>query len=148
MPMLYLVQHGKAYPKEVDPERRLTGEGIKETEAVARKAVELGVKVREIWHSGKARAKMTAEILARHIGCNKLVERPGLNPLDDPMPTYNELIELEYEVMIVGHLPFLSRLLTMLLRVDTEVVKFRYSYLLGLERDESGKYYIVMYVPP
>jgi len=148
MPMLYLVQHGKAHPKEIDPERRLTEEGVKETEAVARKAAELGITVKEIWHSGKARARMTAEIFARHIGCNKLVERPGLNPLDDPMPTYNELIQLEYDTMIVGHLPYLSRLLSMLLKVDTEIVKFKYSHLLGLEREESGKYYIVMYVPP
>lgn len=148
MTRLYLVQHGKAHPKEVDPERRLTQEGVKETESVAGKARQLGVSVAEVWHSGKARARMTAEIIARAIGCSKLVEKSGLDPLDDPTPISNELLNIDYDVLIVGHLPHLSRLLSLLLHVDTEVVRFQYSHLLALEREESGKYYIVWYIPP
>ena len=143
-----MIQHGKAYSKDVDPERRLTKEGVEETESVARKAREMGVSVEEIWHSGKARARMTAEIMGRILQCGNVVEKPGLAPLDDPTPIYNELVETGYDVMVVGHLPHLSRLLSLLLHVDTEVVRFQYSHLLALEREESGKYYIVWYIPP
>lgn len=148
MRRIYLVQHGKAYPKDVDPERRLSQEGVEETESVARKARGLNVSVAEVWHSGKARARMTAEIIAQSIGCNYIIEKAGLAPLDDPRPIYEELINIDYDVMIVGHLPHLSKLLSLLLHIDTEVVKFQYSHLLALERDESGKYYIVWYIPP
>ena len=146
--MVYLVQHGKSYPKDVDPERRLSEEGVRETESVARKARALGVKVREIWHSGKARARMTAEIFAEYLGVDEVIKKDNLAPLDDPTPVYKELSGIKYDVLIVGHLPHLSKLLSMLLHIDTEVVKFSYSHLLALEKEESGKYYIKWYLPP
>ncbi|WP_256359212.1 hypothetical protein [Vulcanisaeta sp. JCM 14467] len=39
MVSLYLVQHGKAFDEKVDPERRLTPEGVSETERVAKYSV-------------------------------------------------------------------------------------------------------------
>jgi len=143
-----LVQHGKTYPKEVDPERRLSEEGVRETESVARRARALEVKVREIWHSGKTRARMTAEIFSEYLGVDELIEKENLAPLDDPRPIYEELMNIDYDVMVVGHLPHLSKLLSMLLHVDTEVLRFKYSHLLALEREESGKFLIIWYIPP
>ncbi len=51
--MLYLMQHGKAKPKEVDPERSLSDEGVEEVERVAAFLEKAGIKVAEIFHSGK-----------------------------------------------------------------------------------------------
>jgi len=77
--MIFLVQHGKAYTEAEDPERRLTPKGIAETEKVARHLAAAGVRPAEIIHSGKTRARQTAEILARHLGA-PVREGEGLGP--------------------------------------------------------------------
>ena len=50
---LFLVQHGKSLPKEEDPDRGLSRQGIEETKAVAEMAAEQNVQVSRIIHSGK-----------------------------------------------------------------------------------------------
>jgi len=62
---LFLVQHGKNLPKEQDPEKGLSEEGKNEVERIAALAVRYGVSVSAIKHSGKKRARETAEIFAR-----------------------------------------------------------------------------------
>ena len=64
---LYLVQHGEATPKEVDPARPLTERGQVEVRRVAHAAHVAGVTVSTIYHSGKLRAQQTAEILAKEL---------------------------------------------------------------------------------
>ena len=50
---LYLVQHGKSLPKDIDPDRGLSEEGITETERIAGVAKGYGVAVSLIRHSSK-----------------------------------------------------------------------------------------------
>ena len=64
---VYLVQHGKAVDKSVDPERPLSDEGTQQTQAVADFIASLNIKVECIWHSGKMRAHQTAEILSKAV---------------------------------------------------------------------------------
>ncbi len=148
MTFVYLIQHGKSLPKEVDPERKLSDEGIAETARIAKFLKSAGVKIDRIIHSDKLRAKMTAEIIAKELGISNISEEPGLAPLDDPTPWANKLNEVEDNVMIVGHLPHLSKLTSMLLNIPTEVVSFRYSGVLCLEKLESGVWRIKWYVTP
>ena len=140
MVSLYLVQHGKAFDEKVDPERRLTPEGVYETERVAKYLGGLGVSVMEIVHSGKARARQTAEILARHLGVTNVREVDGLNPNDDPRIWFERISGLDHDLMIVGHLPHLSRLVSLLIvgNPDVKIVEFRYSGVLKLSRIEGG----------
>ena len=49
---LFLVQHGKSLPKDVDPEQGLSEEGKKQVERIAALAREYGVVVSAISHSG------------------------------------------------------------------------------------------------
>ncbi len=148
MPALYLAQHGKAFSEAEDPERRLTPEGIAETEKVAAFLARAGVKVREVVHSGKARARQTAEIFARHLGASARAEE-GLNPNDDPATWATRADELAEDIFIVGHLPHLSRLASLLMVGDPqrELVKFRYSGVLKLERGEAG-WRVAWYITP
>ena len=81
---LYLVQHGKSLPKEADPEKGLSEEGRSEVEMIAAVARGYGVPVAGISHSGKKRARQTAEILAAALDVqDRTAERTGLGPLDD-----------------------------------------------------------------
>jgi len=50
-----LVQHGKSLPKEQDPDRGLSREGIHDVERIAEVAKGYGVHLASISHSGKKR---------------------------------------------------------------------------------------------
>lgn len=62
---LFLVQHGKSLPKDKDPEKGLSEEGIEEVKRIAEVAKEYKVSVLCIKQSGKKRARQTAEIFAK-----------------------------------------------------------------------------------
>ncbi len=60
---IYLVQHGQSLDKQIDPNRSLSSEGKATTIKVAKTALEAGIKITTIYHSGKLRAQQTAELL-------------------------------------------------------------------------------------
>ena len=62
--MLYLVQHGEATKETEDPARPLTEHGRQEVVKVARALARVRLGVSVIAHSGKLRARQTAELLA------------------------------------------------------------------------------------
>ena len=112
---IWLVRHGDAVSDHVDPERPLSTEGRREVEAVAR-AVARNGKVRPgaIIHSGKTRARETAEILAAALGATKALARgDDLAPESDPS-VWAERLEGRADVMLVGHLPHMERLVSLL----------------------------------
>jgi phosphohistidine phosphatase len=81
---LYLIQHGQSLPKDQDPQKGLSKEGVAETERMAQLAKNYGVRVSNITHSGKTRARQTAEIFEATLQpSGGIQERSGLNPLDD-----------------------------------------------------------------
>ena len=148
---LYLVQHGEAKSKEEDSSRPLTEKGIKDAEKVAEYISKLGVKVKKIFHSGKLRAKQTAEIYAKHLKPEDGVsETDGLNPLDPPETWIKKLKNIDEDIMLTGHLPHLSKLASALVVGDEnmEIIKFRNAGVTCLERDEQGKWKILWAIPP
>lgn len=148
---LYLVQHGEAKRKEEDPSRPLTNKGIKDAEKVAKYISKLGVKIKKIFHSGKLRAKQTAEIYAKHLKPEEGVsETDGLNPLDEPKIWIEKIKTIDEDIMLTGHLPHLSKLASALITGDEnkEIIKFRNAGIICLERDEQGKWIILWAIPP
>ncbi len=138
---IYLVQHGKSLPKEADPEQGLSQEGITETRRIAQLAADLGLRADRILHSGKKRARQTAEIMASALKPEPAVtEAAGLNPLDDVLPWQS--LDPGGRLMLVGHLPFMERLAAQMLMgsPDKPVVRFRNSGMvcLGREADPGG----------
>lgn len=110
-------------------------------ERVARRAAALGLQPSEIVHSGKLRARETAEILAEHLRPSGGVrELAGLAPMDDPARTREALISALGPVMAVGHLPHLSRLTALLVTGDPtrEIVAFRMGAIVCLDRQPEG----------
>ncbi|MGD8931441.1 MAG: histidine phosphatase family protein, partial [Chromatiales bacterium] len=70
---LYLMQHGQAMAKEQDPERPLTQQGRQDVDRLGQFLRQAGVRVVRVIHSGKLRARQSAETLAE-------VVTPGLEP--------------------------------------------------------------------
>jgi phosphohistidine phosphatase len=138
--LVYLLRHGEAKPKEQDPERGLTDAGRAEVQAVARALARLKPRIAEIWHSGKSRAEQSARILAASLGIEERVrEHEGLAPNDPVQPLVSELRHGREAVAIVGHLPQLGKLVSVLLlgREET-LLDLPAAGLVCLERVETG----------
>ena len=137
---LYLVQHGRAKAESDDPARPLTAPGADDVGRVARYAVEeLGVRPARVVHSGKLRARQTAEIWGALVTVD-VEQADALAPNDDPRAWVQRLKTETGDLLIVGHLPHLGRLAGLLLTgdVDRSVIGFRQGGLVGLERTDTG----------
>ncbi len=148
---LYLVQHGEAAPKDVDPDRPLTSAGRADVEALARFLERQGVSADRVVHSGKTRARETAEALARGIAPQAAIETAaGLAPNDPVEPIAAEAQGMAEDTVLVGHLPFMARLASRLLtgREEPAVAAFRPGSLLCLERDEAGAWTVAWMIRP
>jgi phosphohistidine phosphatase len=119
--MVYLVRHGEAEPASENPARPLSRAGREAAEQIARLARERRVEVAAIYHSGILRAQQTAEIFAEHLkppSGTKAIS--GLLPEDDPAAGKAELEMATEPIMLVGHLPYMNRLVALLVRGDSE----------------------------
>ena len=137
---LYLVQHGKSFPKEQDPSQGLTPEGVADVKRIASVARGYGVRVARIEHSGKARAQQTADLFAEALQPSRGVhERRGLNPLDDVSKVVRDL-EVGEDLMLVGHLPFMERLTAFLVTGMPEglILKFQNGGIVCLDQDRDN----------
>jgi phosphohistidine phosphatase SixA len=143
---IYLVQHGESYPENVDPERKLTPKGISETTTVAKYLNKIGIKLDAIFHSTKLRSKQTAEIFSSELNVKNIIEEKELEPLSEPNKTLQIINKYKGDIMLVGHLPNLSKLVELI--TGSESVLFRYSCVLCLEETEDSKWKIKWFIIP
>ena len=139
--LCYLVRHGEAKSETENPARPLSDRGREEVRRVARHAETLGLEVVEIRHSGKLRARQTAEIMAEYLSPRRGVyETEGLAPDDDPGKARAELEAAREPLMLVGHLPHLSRLASALLvaEPEREILSLGMAAVVCLARTEAG----------
>ena len=147
---LYLVQHGKAKSKEEDPERDLSKEGLEEAKRISAAFAEMKPDIHVIWHSGKRRAQHTAEIIAGALDIqNRIMEHTGLAPRDEVSDIRSTLEKTHKNLAIVGHLPHLSHLSSLLLAGNTQrdLIRFRNAGIVCLEKDE-GRWRLVWMLTP
>ncbi len=124
---IYLVQHGAAKTEAEDPQRSLTNEGRRTIERIGEHLTKCGVTLDRIEHSDKLRARQSAEILAAKLHPpHGAVQVSGLAPDDDVEPTYVHLNQETGTVMLVGHLPHLSRLVSRLCSLPAEHTLVRF----------------------
>ncbi len=148
---LYLVQHAKAASKDVDPQRPLTEEGRRDIQKVAAFIKPLNLSVDYLWHSGKKRAQQTAEILADVVEVRKeMAAHDGLAPNDDVKALKDELMSDRQDIMIVGHLPFLPKLASLLLTGSgsSNTVAFRNGGIVCLDYSDDNQWQINWMVIP
>jgi len=137
---LYLVRHGEAKSKDEDPQRRLTDAGAREVEKMAAFLQPLGLRVDAIWHSGKARSRQTAELMAAGFAAAEgITAHDGLAPNDPVAPVKEELERSGRSVLIAGHLPFLERLASLLLTGDADARAFPLPCAGVLRLDNPGE---------
>ena len=142
---LYLVHHGDAVTPDIDPMRPLSTDGRAAVETLAQRALARGVKPAVIQHSGKLRARQTAEIFWR--ACNPLAEfsaTSGLQPDDPPRWIAETLIGEVRDVMLVGHMPHLAGLRRLLVGGDShrDAPQFPLHGVVELEKKEEDAQWV------
>ncbi len=139
--LIYLVQHADAKKEEEDPARGLSEKGLQDIIKVSSYMSQLNLRIEAIFHSTKFRAKQTAEVLSENLKPVKgISEVDGLAPLDNPDIWAERLKDTQTDIVLVGHLPHLAKLASLLLCSDAEknVVSFRMAGIVCLRRDEAG----------
>ena len=142
---LYLVQHGAAKSEAEDPQRGLTEEGQRTVERLAEFLLPFQLSLERIEHSEKLRARQTAEILAARLRpAAGMKQIAGMTPNDDVEPMLARLEKESKNVLLVGHLPYLSRLVARLLglEADRAVVRFQMGGMARLDRDVTGQWVV------
>jgi phosphohistidine phosphatase len=116
---LYLVQHGQAKTEAEDRERPLTDRGAADVRRVAEVAAAAGITTGRICHSGKTRARQTAEAWGHVLGA-PVEFAEALAPRDDPSTWAKQVATDTGDLMLVGHMPHLGRLAGVLVADDPQ----------------------------
>lgn len=148
---LYLIQHAQAFPKEQYADRPLTEEGFLNAQKTADFIKHLRLSVGAVWHSGLTRALQTAKIFHAVVKTSALLEvHEGLAPKDDPEPIADQIEKAGKDLMIVGHLPSLSRLAGLLLTgsSDVEPVAFQKAGVVCLQQNQDGDWQLAWMITP
>ena len=149
--LLYLVQHGDGLTEDVDPERPLSDQGQADITRLEAWLVTNDVTVSRICHSGKTRARQTAELLGSVLETGGEI-RPaeGLAPNDPPEVFLKRLQNVDEDTLIASHLPFVARVLSQAVTgsPDQQLVEFRPGSIAVVERVESGAWHLICFACP
>lgn len=146
--MLFLLHHADAVPPEVDHMRPLSSLGRAQADRVVGQAQVRGARPAIIWHSGKLRARQTAEIAWRMLNPMAAFSAArGLQPDDDP-DIIAVVLDAEAggepgtarDVLVAGHMPHLARLLHRLTTGlhDGAATSFPLHGCVALEKEGEG----------
>mgnify|MGYP001827798839 FL=1 len=147
---LYLVQHGEACSRDIDPERPLTDQGRADTDRLVGFLGQAGIRVQRVIHSGKLRAAQTAQQLAVVLAPAVEPERSSmLDPNDDP-GAFDLETDQDRDTLVVGHLPFMSKLVSLLVTEDESrlVTAYQPGSIVCLEHDNGTRWHINWMVRP
>jgi phosphohistidine phosphatase len=148
---LWIVQHGDALAKDVNPDRPLSGKGRSDIERLAAHLACCGVCVGRVVHSGKTRARQTADVLAAALQASEPVEAvKNLNPMDPPAPFAAECAGAAEDLLVAGHMPFVGKLVSLLVAGGeaATVVGFVPGTVACLEREDDGTWSVVCLLRP
>ena len=147
---LYLVQHGDSLPKEADPDRSLSEKGRADVTQLAA-FLKGRVRAARVIHSGKTRARQTAELLAAAIAPDQKIEvLSGISPMDPTEPVAEQVQHWNEDTLIVGHLPFMGKLVARLVHGAEEpgIVAYQPGSVACLERSDDGRWTVVWMLRP
>jgi phosphohistidine phosphatase len=142
---IYVLRHGIAEERRKgrpDATRALTAAGKQKLRAVLRRANEIGVSPDTILTSPLTRALETAEMAAEVLGCRKKpVVTKTLLPSSSPGRVWKEVSGIRTSsVLIAGHEPLLSQVISFLLQCPALQVDLKKGALVRVDMasSESG----------
>lgn len=148
---LYIVQHGDAVSKDADPDRPLSDRGRTDIQRLTEWLDRHETRIGQILHSGKTRARQTAEILGSLLEQGGTIdEQDGLAPNDAPGDFIEQLKNAEKDILIASHMPFVARTVSQALTgtPDSRPVDFSPGSVAGIERRDDDTWCLVLFVRP
>ena len=108
-------------PKETDPDRPLSEQGMRDIRILAMHMQNMGIQLGNIFHSGKLRAEQSARLIAETLSPElEPLKTEGLGPSDDPSEIVSDIEQLADNILVASHMPFVSRLCSILLTGATD----------------------------
>lgn len=144
---IYLIRHGEALSIELDSEKSLSPQGRQDVQKIAKFLGTKSFPIAKIFHSGKARTLQTAEIFMQYLAPKASLELFSKLGPNDPIENMASCIQNEKtDFMIVGHLPFLQKILGFLVTGHEEhiLVDFQAATIVCL--DKNTKFWIIDWV--
>ncbi len=148
---LYIVQHGDSVPKDIDPDRPLSDRGRADIQRLTEWLLSHNVQIAQILHSGKTRAKETAEILRPLLKSpSQIHESAGLAPNDSPEAFLYQLRDPRKDTLVAGHMPFAARTVSQALTgaPDRQLVEFVPGSVAGIERNDGASWRLFVFARP
>lgn len=148
---IYVMQHGEALPRDVDADRPLSAQGRRDVTALADMLDQFGVRVAQVFHSGKPRARQSAELMAEHLTTHGRSEpRARLGPNDPVTPLVAEMRDWHEDTLVAGHMPYVSRLVSALVVGDEQqaVVGYHPGSIVCVEQNDDGVWLIAWALRP
>lgn len=149
------MQHGPSLDPEEDPGENLSAQGREVVRGAARALKRLDLALDALLASPKARARQSAEIVAATLGFeSRLIAQSELvKPMTPPEEVLEHLRNLAgaQRILIVGHLPHLARLASLLLsgQPDWVVVAFERGGVCRIDLENLGlPGRLAWYLPP
>lgn len=141
---LYVLRHGiaeDARPGRSDEERALTPEGKEKLRRVLDRAHRAGTAPTLILTSPYVRAVQTAKLAAQRLGCrHEPVEIEALVPSGSPQRVWEEICARhnEEQLLLSGHEPLLSQLVSYLLDSPTLAVDMKKGAMVRIHLERFG----------
>lgn len=148
---LYLVRHGESATTGADDERPLSEKGMTDIKRLANFIDPLKLEVSYIYQSPKKRAQQTAKILSSNISVTKGIEtKIELDPLASVNDIYDEMTVLNQNILLVGHMPFMGKLVCKLITGNEkkDIVSFKAGTMICLEKIDNDQWIIRWMLSP
>lgn len=147
---LFLVRHGDYIQEAVDPQKPLSDRGRSDVTKVANVLKDRGFCADIFIHSTKKRAHQTAEILRNILNPKgDIAVKEKLSPNDPIDSILNEISAWDKNTMVVGHAPFMPKLVSRLLdREEEAAVAMPTSSVVVLEKNDEQQWRMVDFLKP
>ena len=149
---LYCVRHGEAESSSRDPKRPLTVSGQQDVRLIADFLKQQDTRLSTMLYSPQLRAVETAEILQSVLSPTDCQVCPSVLDEDASIETVMSMIQTWTDhTMLVGHLPFLSRLISRLVLGNDDlfpIVNTPPAGVVCLEHFDRGRWIIQWIVHP
>jgi len=148
---LYLVQHGEAEGKDVNPERPLTDKGHQDIRKLSQFLKQSDIQLEQVIHSGKLRARETAEYFVKMLTSpSSSVVNDNINPKASLDPLIGHIQSWNCDTLIVGHLPYLAKLVSYLTTDNKASLNssFQPGTVVCIQRDDELKWSLNWMIRP
>jgi len=147
---IYVVRQGGPVYSDRIPDTPLSENARADVEKIGMFLKQRGFTVGFLFHGGRSGAAETAELLGSLITVQDIRKKEGMSRNDPVEPFLSEIIDAREDMMVVGQVPFLVRLVKMLIGAgnDQEPIAMQPGAIVCLQRKEDNTWSVEWMLAP